>query len=99
MNRKVYDLMDWAEIEAVTYSEEDNPKGILGAHAVSRMGTLIQAYYPQAAAMQIKIGSRGRWQDMDMADEDGFFALLVKDKLPISYKLRRTDEDGTVTEY
>ena len=99
MNRKVYDLMDWAEIEAVTYSEEDKPKDLLGAHAVGKTGTLIQAYYPMAEAMQIKIGPKGKWTDMDMADEDGFFALLTKDKLPITYKLRRTEEDGTVKEY
>ncbi|MBQ3785991.1 MAG: hypothetical protein II799_01830 [Lachnospiraceae bacterium] len=99
MNRKVYDLMDWAEIEAVTYSEEDNPKGILGAHAIPRMGTLIQAYYPGAQEMEIKIGARGKWQAMDMADEDGFFAILTKDKLPVSYKLRRMEEDGSIVEY
>ncbi|MBR0148487.1 MAG: 1,4-alpha-glucan branching protein GlgB [Lachnospiraceae bacterium] len=99
MNRKVYDLMDWAEIEAVTYSEEDNPKEILGAHAVPRMGTLIQAYYPGAQEMEIKIGARGKWQAMDMADEDGFFVILTKDKLPVSYKLRRMEEDGSIVEY
>ena len=27
---KLYDLMDWAQIEALTYSEEDNPHAILG---------------------------------------------------------------------
>ena len=29
MDKKLYDLMDWAEIEAVVYSEEDRPHDIL----------------------------------------------------------------------
>lgn len=99
MNKKVYDLMDWAEIEAVTYSEEDNPKGILGAQTISRMGTLIQTYFPQAEKMEIKILPNGKWQCMDMADEEGFFAILLKDKLPFKYMLRRTMEDGDSVEY
>ena len=34
MTKKLYNLMDWAEIEAVTYAEEDHPKAVLGAHPV-----------------------------------------------------------------
>jgi len=98
MNRKVYDLMDWAEIEAITYSEADNPKYLLGAQEIKRAGTLIQAYYPEAVKMEIKIGS-GKWQEMDQADEEGFYAILVKNKLPFTYILRRTMEDDTVIEY
>ena len=29
MEDKLYDLMDWAEIEAVVYSEETHPRSIL----------------------------------------------------------------------
>ena len=36
MEDKLYDLMDWAEIEAVQYSEEKYPKNILGPRAVRR---------------------------------------------------------------
>ena len=31
MNERLYNLMDWAEIEAVTYAETDNPHSLLGA--------------------------------------------------------------------
>ena len=30
MEEKLYDYMDWAEIEAVVYSEENHPRDILG---------------------------------------------------------------------
>lgn len=28
MNERLYNLMDWAEIEAVTYAETDNPHSL-----------------------------------------------------------------------
>ena len=33
MADKLYDLMNWPEIEAVVYSEADNPYNLLGGHA------------------------------------------------------------------
>lgn len=97
MNKKLYDLMDWAAIEGITYSEEDNPRAILGPHSIKRKGTLIQAYYPFAKKMEIKIGTKD-WQAMEEAD-DSFFAVLVKDTLPFVYKLRRTMDNGKSYEY
>ena len=47
MNEKLYDMMDWAEIEAVVYSEEDKPQDILGPH-VTEDGVLIQTFIPTA---------------------------------------------------
>lgn len=34
MDKKLYDLMDWAEIETIVYSEHDHPENILGPHKV-----------------------------------------------------------------
>ena len=48
MDKKLYDLMDWAAIEAVVYSEEDHPHVLLGAHETEE-GILIQAFIPSAA--------------------------------------------------
>ena len=36
MEKQLYELMDWPEIEAVVYSESQRPKELLGAH---RTGT------------------------------------------------------------
>ena len=41
----VYDYMDWAEIEAVTFSEESAPRSILGPRPVKE-GILVQAFFP-----------------------------------------------------
>ena len=45
MEEKLYDYMDWAEIEAVVYSEENHPRDILGPR-VTEDGVLIQAFSP-----------------------------------------------------
>ena len=47
MEEKLYDYMDWAEIEAVVYSEENHPRDILGPR-VTEDGILIQAFFPGA---------------------------------------------------
>ena len=47
MNERLYNLMDWAEIEAVTYAETDNPHSLLGAQ-VTDEGILIQTFVPTA---------------------------------------------------
>ena len=47
MDKILYDLMDWARIEELVYSEADEPQKLLGAHVVKE-GLLIQAYIPNA---------------------------------------------------
>ena len=32
MDKKLYDMMDWAGIEELVYSESSNPHRLLGAH-------------------------------------------------------------------
>ena len=45
MESRIYDLMDWAEIEAVVYAEEDSPRKVLGPKVVPG-GILIRAFFP-----------------------------------------------------
>ena len=47
MKAKLYDLMNWAQIEGIVYSEEDRPGTILGPHVVGN-STLYQTFYPGA---------------------------------------------------
>ena len=47
MTNKLYKLMDWAAIEGIVYSEEDQPQNILGVHPVTG-GNLVQMFYPEA---------------------------------------------------
>ena len=41
MNKKLYKLMNWPEIEEIVYSESDDPHKILGAH-VTGNSVLVQ---------------------------------------------------------
>lgn len=93
VDEKLYDLCDWAEIEAIVYSEHDNPHHILGAH-VTDDGILINAFFPGAKNVDVKTGTKK--VPMELADEEGFFAVLINGKKIPDYKyiVTYTDEDG-----
>lgn len=71
MTEALYDRMNWADIEEITYAEASHPKRILGPHKMED-GWLIQAYVPTAVEMFILIGKKTI--PMELADESGFFA-------------------------
>ena len=48
MDKTLYDLMDWAGIEEIVYSEAANPHRMLGAHMTPE-GMLVQAFIPSDA--------------------------------------------------
>ena len=93
MNNKLYKMMNWPEIEEIIYSDGDNPHRILGAHKVGS-SFLIQAFYPDAAAIKVYIENSKKSYDMELADEAGFYAVIVPyvDKLKYHYII--TDADG-----
>ena len=76
---RVYDLMDWARIEAVVYSEEDAPHDFLGAHPV-KDGILVQAFLPEAEKVWVKNTQTGKETEMFLEDEAGFFATILTGK-------------------
>ena len=98
MNKKLYEMMDWAEIEAITYTEADRPKNLLGAHIIKKNQTLVQAYYPDSEQMFININET-KYVEMDMADEDGFYAILSKIPYPFRYTLKAKLTNGETIEY
>ena len=53
MEQNLYDLMDWAGIEELVYSEASNPHAMLGPH-LTESGLLIQALIPTAAQIVVK---------------------------------------------
>ena len=91
MNERLYNLMDWAEIEAVTYAETDNPHSLLGAQ-VTDEGILIQTFVPTAAAISVVCGKKT--YPMELEDEAGFFAALIPGKRIPSYTLQVTFDSG-----
>ncbi|WP_230399659.1 1,4-alpha-glucan branching protein GlgB [Novisyntrophococcus fermenticellae] len=79
---KLYDLMDWASIEAVVYSEEDHPKRILGSH-VTKDGVIIQCFFPGTEKVSVRTLKDDCLYEMEMEDEAGYFALLLEgDSIP-----------------
>ena len=97
MNTKLYKLMNWARIEGVVYSEEDHPHDILGAQFVNG-GTLIQTFQPGAKKVEVRLKHQEKTVPMEMADEEGFFAVLIKDKSKFEYDYLVTLSDGTKAE-
>lgn len=95
MDKKLYDMMDWAGIEGIIYSEEDHPEHYLGPHQ-TEYGVTIQAFFPDAKNVTVKVGARK--YPMDMEDEAGYFAVLLSRKSIPDYTLIVSYEDGTVEE-
>lgn len=96
MTKKLYKLMNWADVEAIVYSEEDNPHRILGAHTVSG-STMIQFFYPGAVKATVLTSAKNRFP-MELADEEGYFALLIPKNEKLKYTVEVTLADGTVRE-
>lgn len=97
MDKRLDELMDWAAIEEITYSEADNPHKLLGAH-VTEDGVLVQAFIPNAKEVVVKL-SGGKVYPMEMEDEVGFFAALLPRKTVPSYRLAVTYDNDTVQEF
>ena len=54
MDKKLYDLMDWPDIEGIVYSDLSHPKELLGQR-ITKHGLLIQAFYPFAVKATVKV--------------------------------------------
>lgn len=96
MNNKLYKMMNWPKIEDIIYSECDDPHALLGPHLRGNQ-TLVQAYFPGAIAvsMQFDQDSQIKNVEMELADDDGFFAALVSAKELPNYHYLVTAGDGT----
>ena len=95
MTNKLYKLMNWPAIEEVIYSEASNPHAILGPHA-SGTGTLLQTFAPGAKQVQVQFLEDMSERDMELADEDGFFAIWLPKKKIGAYRYIITYPDGNL---
>jgi len=98
MDEKLYELMDWAAIEAIVYSEEDNPHALLGAH-ITNDGILIQTFIPTAEKVSVKVEGVKKEYPMEQEDETGFFAVLLPRKTIPKYVYKVTFDNKTVKEW
>ena len=95
MEKTLYDMMDWAGIEELVYSEASDPHRLLGAHETEH-GVLVQVFIPTAEKVQVNWG--GKQYEMELADEAGFFAVLIPEKKIRAYTLTVTYDNETVQE-
>ena len=93
MKAKLYDLMNWARIEGVVYSEEDKPCTILGPQVVGS-STLFQAFFPDAKKVTLVLEDKNKRVSMEMADEEGFFAATSAGKKVGNYSYEVVTKDG-----
>jgi 1,4-alpha-glucan branching enzyme len=98
MNNKLYKLMNWADIEEIIYSESDNPHRLLGPHKSGNQ-TLLQAFFPEACEVKVQwdfneSGNEYKEKKMELADEDGFFAVLIPVKEMDFYRYEVKYDDG-----
>ena len=96
MKEALYNMMDWPAIEAIVYSEEDLPRKTLGPHKMET-GILIQGFFPGAVKAEVLTGS-SRYE-MELADEAGFYAVLIPGKRIPDYRYSITYESGQVQEF
>lgn len=95
MNKKLYKLMNWPEIEGIVYSESDDPHAILGAH-VAGSSVLVQTFQPGAKSVRLQLLEGDKSYPMDLVDEEGFFAALIPGKKIPEYEYVIEYEDDSL---
>ena len=95
MTKKLYKMMNWPVIEEIIYSESQNPHATLGPH-VQGNGTLIQAFFPGAQKVTLQLTKDMTEKEMELADDDGFFAVWLPVKNVGAYRYIVSYENGSV---
>ncbi|BCN32019.1 1,4-alpha-glucan branching protein GlgB [Anaeromicropila herbilytica] len=97
MDEKLYNLCNWGEIEAIVYSEHDDPHKILGPQ-ITEEGILINTFIPTAISIEVKVAKTEKKYVMERVDEAGFYAVLVPGKKIFSYTYCVTFDNQTEIE-
>lgn len=94
MDKRLYKMMDWARVEQIVYSEEDDPHGYLGAHRVTG-GWMISCFIPGATKCSAIVSQKE--YKMDRMDDEGFFSVLIRSitKSRITYRFKVTKGKNT----
>ena len=84
MNKKLYNAMNWREIEGILYGDLAHPETILGAHTSGRK-TIVQAYVPGAEKVELLTG--GSTVLMEEMDSSFFAAFLEAKGKPYDFRI------------
>ncbi|MCM1104769.1 MAG: alpha amylase C-terminal domain-containing protein [Clostridium sp.] len=93
MTKKLYRYMNWREMEGIIYSDTDEPGELLGPHTAGSQ-TLVQVFLPSAEKISVMAGEPEKEYPMELADEEGYFAVLLPGKKQPEYRLKVTDKDS-----
>lgn len=84
--------MNWREMEGIIYSDTDEPGELLGPHAAGSQ-TLVQAFLPTADKVSVVTKDPEKEYPMELADEEGYFAVLLPGKKQPEYRFKVTCKD------
>lgn len=99
MKEKLEQILNWAAIEEIVYSECDNPHELLGPHKIGKQ-TLLQAFFPDAKEVYLQLMQEEKAEEqfdeilMEQVDEAGYFAVLFAGKQYSYYRYRVLYHDG-----
>lgn len=94
MTKKQYAKMDWEAIESIVYSDHAHPFEVL-APQKSGKDTLMQAFLPFAKTAQLVFeGKEDSPVEMEMVDEEGFFAAFIPGTAKKAYCYKVTTLEG-----
>ena len=100
MEKTLYDMLDWAGIEELVYSESSDPHRLLGPH-VTEQGIFVQALMPGARSVTICLanGKRYEMEDVDPGGMyQGVFAALIPRKTIPDYTYEVVYDNGATEE-
>ena len=98
MSDKMYQYMNWPEIEAVVYLDSDCPSKVLGQRLV-RGGLLVQTYVPDGKRVALKNLDTQKLVEMERVEDDGYYCVMLKEKKRIRYKIIVENYDGRIREF
>lgn len=98
MEKKLYNLMDWREMEGILYADTDHPEKVLGQRIVKE-GRLIQAFVPDSIEVHVHLLESDKYVQMEMADEAGIYAVLLPKKCEEPYRIVAEYAKGITHEY
>ncbi len=96
MKNNVYNLMNWPQIEGITYADDTQPAKLLGGH-MCKDGFLIQIYRPDAVDVSVTVEQKK--YVCENVDDAGYFAVLIPSKKPLEYSVTAEKLSGEVSTY
>ena len=92
MTKKLYRYMNWRDMEGIIYSDTDEPGELLGPHTAGSQ-TLVQTFLPGADKVSVVMEDSKKEYPMELADEEGYFAVLLPFKKQVEYRFKITGKE------